>query len=201
MPLSWNQQVERLVRVIETKARTLTRPCFVAIDGRSGSGKSTLAGKLEQTLGCLVISGDDFFAGGETVSILSPQELAQACIDWKAQRRVLESLHRSAPTQYFPYDWDAFDGSRTSTPKHLDVRRIVVVEGVYSARPELGDLVDLRVLVEVPVAVRHQRLVEREGQIGAWEEQWHRAEDWYFRMAAPRGGFDIVLSETSPVPS
>lgn len=135
------------------------------------------------------------------VSPLSPEELAQICIDWRAQRVVLESLHQSESAQFFPYDWDAFDGSKRSEPTHIDVRKVVVFEGVYSARPELRDLVDLCVLIEISENERHQRLLKREGQIGEWEKQWHRAEDWYFTTAAPRSAFDIVLSETSPFPS
>ena len=96
---------------------------------------------------------------------------------------------------------DAFDGSKRFEPTHIGVRKIVVFEGVYSARPELRDLVDLRVLIEIPEKERHQRLLKREGQMGEWEKQWHRAEDWYFTTAAPRSAFDIVLSETAPFPS
>ena len=35
---------------------------------------------------------------------------------------------------------------------------VVIVDGVYSARPELADLVDVRVLLEVPADVRSRRL-------------------------------------------
>ena len=198
MSSSWNDQVERLTSRIAHDAGMVERPFIVSIDGRSGSGKSTLAAFVAQKLDCTVISGDDFFAGGETVSPLAPEELAQICIDWKSQRAVLESLYRNEPAQFFPYDWDAFDGSKRFEPTHIGVRKIVVFEGVYSARPELRDLVDLRVLIEIPEKERHQRLLKREGQMGEWEKQWHRAEDWYFTTAAPRSAFDIVLSETAP---
>jgi uridine kinase len=54
---------------------------------------------------------------------------------------------------------------------------IVILEGVYAARPELADLLDLRVMLAVPDEVRTARLMAREGTIGPWEQQWHDSED------------------------
>jgi uridine kinase len=68
-----------------------------------------------------------------------------------------------------------------------------VLEGAYSARPELHDLVDLRVLLVVSDATRRARLLAREGNIGRWETQWHEAEDWYFAHVAPTSSFDVVV--------
>ena len=39
---------------------------------------------------------------------------------------------------------------------------VIVLDGAYSARPELSDLIDLSVLVDVPVALRHEHLSTRE---------------------------------------
>ncbi|MGR3399571.1 MAG: hypothetical protein ACU0DH_00365 [Paracoccus sp. (in: a-proteobacteria)] len=39
-----------------------------------------------------------------------------------------------------------------------------------------------------------RQLLEREGEIGAWEKQWHLAEDWYFATLAPRRNFDAIAS-------
>jgi len=66
----------------------------------------------------------------------------------------------------------------------------VLLEGVYSARPELADLVDLRVLVCVPEELRIRQLVAREGGLSAWELQWHEAEDHYFASVVPPSWFD-----------
>jgi hypothetical protein len=64
---------------------------------------------------------------------------------------------------------------------------------VYSARPELADLLDLRMLLRVPDHVRMARLLGREHKLTAWERQWHEAEDWYFDSAVPPAGFDIIV--------
>lgn len=50
------------------KIRSLTagrkKPLLVALDGRSGVGKSTMAEAIAQEVRGIVITGDDFFAGG-----------------------------------------------------------------------------------------------------------------------------------------
>jgi uridine kinase len=71
----------------------------------------------------------------------------------------------------------------------------VLFEGVYTARPELSDLVDLRLLLSVSETTRIARLLEREGCISAWERQWHEAEEWYFTHLVPPHAFDVILSE------
>lgn len=70
---------------------------------------------------------------------------------------------------------------------------MIVLEGVYSARPELSDLLDLRVLLSIPDEMRLARLAAREGSIGPWERQWHEAEDVYFRDIMTLRSFDVVV--------
>lgn len=78
----------------------------------------------------------------------------------------------------------------------------MILEGEYSARPELSDLLDLRVLLHTPPHIRRRQLLEREGEDfrADWEARWSRAEDHYFGMTMPAGNFDVVLDLT-PLPS
>lgn len=168
-------------------------PLVAAIDGRSGSGKSTLAQRLADELNAAVIEGDDFYAGGTGLRGDSPAARAAACIDWRRQRHVLAALRSGRTACWWPFDWDAFDGRSCAQPTEVSPRPVIILEGVYSARPELADLVDLRVLVSVPDDVRMARLVAREGAIGPWERQWHEAEDHYFAAIMPDSRFDVVL--------
>ncbi len=174
------------------------RPRVVAIDGRSGSGKSTLAAALAQALRkrgltVEVIEGDDFFAGGVSVRPEPAAVLVDLCIDWRRQREVLERLRGGLEARWHRFDWEAFDGSLEAKARACEPAEIVVLEGVYSGRPELADLVDLKVLVSVADEVRQERLLAREGEIGPWERQWHEAEDVYFSEIAPDDDFDVVL--------
>lgn len=93
------------------------------------------------------------------------------------------------------FDWESFDGRLKIEPTIVEPRSAVLLEGVYSARPELSDLVDLRLLRQVGGPTRLARLLAREGSISAWERQWHEAEDWYFTHLAPPEAFDVILGD------
>ena len=149
---------------------------------------------MAKLLDAAILPGDDFFAGGTEILDDPPQRLAELCIDWREQREVLEALRSGQPIRYFPFDWEAFDGSRSPKDRIVETRPVILFEGVYSARPELRDLVDCFILVEVSEEQRMRQLLEREGEIGAWEKQWHLAEDWYFATLAPRRNFDAIAS-------
>ena len=72
---------------------------------------------------------------------------------------------------------------------------VVILDGAYSARPELADLFALRVLLDVPRPARRERLLQREGERyrAEWEARWGEAEDLYFETLLPPGSFDLVL--------
>ncbi len=189
--------VEDFTSIVEhiRRRRAAAGVVCVALDGRSGVGKSTLAGRSAEATGATLIDGDSFFAGGVDVRSDSPEQRAHDCIDWRRQRAVLEALRAGRPASYRAFDWDAFDGRLQDRPTQVEPARggVVLLEGVYSARPELADLLDLRMLLRVPGDVRMARLLAREQILTRWELQWHEAEDWYFAHAAPPAGFDIII--------
>lgn len=187
-----DELVDRIVEAVATKAP----PVLVAIDGRSGAGKSTLAAAVAAAMSAGVIDGDDFYAGGtaELWDTMTPAEKVAHCIDWRRQRPVLSALARGRTASWEPYDWDADDG-RLAEPVALRPHDVVILEGAYSARPELADLLDLTVLLEVPSHVRQERLRRREGEHYRvdWEARWASAEDDYFGTVMPPESFDVVL--------
>ncbi|WP_417581647.1 uridine kinase family protein [Pelagibacterium sp.] len=189
----WHDEVERVARHIRAIKTSAPRPLVAAVDGRSGVGKSSFSRELGSSHDAVIIDGDDFFAGGVFVRDDPAAALAETCIDWPAQRAVIEALLTEGRAQYFPFDWDRFDGSKSSELRIVAARPLIILEGVYSARPQLRDHIDLAVLIEVPPERRIAQLLKREGEIGPWEKQWHRAEDWYFAALMPREAFDIVI--------
>jgi uridine kinase len=183
-----------LRELIADRVPAFSRPLVVAFDGRSGAGKSTLAAALAGTLNACVIEGDDFYAGGTGLRGDGPEARACACIDWTRQRPVLEALRGGRAAGWRAFDWKAFDGRPCDSPTVRAPKPVVILEGVYSARPELTDLVDLKVFVEANDEVRMARLLAREGEISLWERQWHEAEEHYFARTILRADFDVVLS-------
>jgi uridine kinase len=176
------------------------RPLIVAIDGRSGAGKSTLAATLAAGPGAdievTVIEGDDFYAGGSAAfwDALSARGKVDHVIDWRRQRRVIGQLRTGREARWRPFDWQAFDG-RLAAAVAARPSPLVIVEGVYSGRPELADLVDLRVLLDTPADERHRRLEAREGpdHVDDWYHRWTEAEEWYFGTLVRPEVFDLVV--------
>ena len=190
------ERIEAVASAIAALGGTDATPRIVAIDGRSGSGKSTLARALAERLGALRIEGDDFYIGGIDLADVSDEHLARTCIDWQAQRRVLESLKQGRAASFYPFDWTAFDGSKRAEPVLLMPQPCILLDGVYSARPELRDLVDYTVLLEVDDATRQARVLQREGRISDWAQHWWRGERWYFDHQAHPEAFDCVLDNS-----
>ncbi len=87
--------------------------------------------------------------------------------DWQRLRvEALESLSRGAAARYRPFDWQAGHGI-ADTGVHPRPQGLVVVDGVYSSRPELAHLVSLAVLVEAHRDERLRRIGARGPQNGA----------------------------------
>lgn len=191
-------EAQRLAGLVRSCLVSGERPFVVAIDGRSGVGKSTLAAAVAGLLDdCSVIDGDDFYAGGAIAEWESrtAAEKASQVMDWPRQHALLAALRRGERAEWFGYDWEAFDGRLVTTPTTADPASVIILEGAYSCRPELTDVIDLRVLVEADVGVRRQRLRERDGD--QWHDQWFglwdEAEQHYFGGVVTRNGFDLVL--------
>lgn len=179
-------------------------PLVVGLDGRSGTGKSTLAARLADELGDVaVIDGDGFYAGGTAArwDRRTAEEKADQVIDRHRQRAVLEGLRDWGVATWHPFDWDADDWDRdpppfTDDPVTVEAAAVVVLEGAYSCRPELHDLLDVKVLLTLDDDVRRARLIEREGEDDEadWDARWAEAEAHYFGTVMPPTRFDLVVA-------
>jgi uridine kinase len=174
-------------------------PLLVALDGRSGAGKSTVAARLAGQVDGVVIEGDDFYAGGADAEWAARTAAAKVagCIDWRRLRtEALEPLLAGRPADYRPFDFATGTGLAAHTIRR-EPAPLILLDGVYSGRPELADLVDLAVLVELPDNLaRRRRLVAREGPLfmTAWHALWDEAEDYYFTHIRPPATFDLVVT-------
>lgn len=180
-------------------------PIVVAIDGASGSGKSTLASLVAAQLGAALVHSDDFISDAYILGITqdaawftrTPQDCVAEALDWPRLRgEVLGPLRAGRPAR-----WRPLVGVDGTVARYGDViaqepTAVVVFEGVTSTRSELTDLMDLAVLVEVPTAVQHGRLVERwgvrlpESPFG----KWGPVEGFYLARMRPASSFDLIVS-------
>lgn len=188
--------------VRERRDATRSGVLMVALDGRSGAGKSTLAAAIAEAVEAAVVHVDDFYRDMPDTDrlTLSPTQGVERYFDWERLRdEALAPLVREQPALFGCFDW--FAGCGLTAPTIVQPHDIVVVEGVYSARPEFDDLLDLRVLVEAPEEAREQRrqrrlrTVSRDDPQG-WDARWDAAERVYFDTIRPPDTFDLIVSGT-----
>jgi uridine kinase len=146
------------------------------------------------------VEGDDFYR--HTLPRLTVAEreamsdaaVVDAVIDWERLRaEALLPLRARESARFQPYDWDADDG-RLAPPKIIPPADVIIVEGVYTARPELADLVDVAVYLGVDHQVRARRYAER-GNDPDWQRFWERGEAHYFRAIRPAEDFHVRLDD------
>jgi molybdenum cofactor guanylyltransferase len=187
--------------VTERQAAAAGSPVVVVIDGPSCAGKSILATALALRSGAAaVVEGDDFYRHTLprlTVAqreAMSDAAVADAVIDWERLRaEALLPLQARRSATFQPYDWDADDG-RLAPPKIIPPADVIVVEGVYAARPELTDLIDVAVYLGIDPLLRARRYAERENDPD-WQRFWERGEAHYFRAVRPAASYDIHLDD------
>jgi len=182
-------------------------PLVVAIDGGSGCGKSTIANYIAQQLDAIVVPCDDFFGANITDEQWDSKtaiERAHDAINWKRIRsEVLIPLLAGQAAKWHAFDFEAgqlADGTykMSSEFKTLHPASIIILDGIYSARDELSNLVNLSILVDVPIAIRHARLAKREQAsfLKAWHSRWDEAEAWYLTEAKPPPSFDLLITNS-----
>lgn len=166
----------------------------IAIDGHSAAGKSTLADRLSCALDVALVRGDDFYSVMEerARARLSPREGVERYYDWMRMRdQALIPLLDGRPAVHRPYDWEA--NRLYSQTVTVEPAPLVVVEGLFVARPELMDLISLAVLVEADPEIRAIRQGARDDD-AIWVQRWDDAERYYFNIIRPPGTFDIRVT-------
>jgi uridine kinase len=193
-------EIGRVARAVAGRARDGF--ALVAIDGPGGSGKSTLAAVLAARLRAAgpvtVVAGDDFYRpmAFDARLRLSPQEGYQQYFDWQRLRdQVLVPLAAGRSADYQRYDWPS-GALAPDELHHIPRAGTVIVEGVYTARPELFCYYDLTVLVDTPRATCLRRIDERghDHGPGNWTERWRAADEYYLTSTRASTRLDLVVS-------
>jgi uridine kinase len=92
--------------------------------------------------------------------------------------------------RYQRYDWRT---DRLAEWIEIEPREIVLVEGVFSTRPELRPLLAVAIFIETPREERQRRMLARPQDSSAWMDRWMAAEDWYLEHVAPHRHADLVV--------
>jgi uridine kinase len=174
---------------------------ILAIDGHGAAGKSTIAEAVADATGAALVHTDDFFLAPPHPPAPPGRPGRPALADYYDWRRLrtqaLEPLRARLGAAFRRFDWErgsGLDGLVTVQPSNL-----ILVEGVYSAAPELDDLVDRSVFVDTPEQERLRRLRGRV-KPEEWDDQWLLAEHAYFWVIRPPSSFDLIVSGADPPP-
>ncbi|MFF3210833.1 uridine kinase [Streptomyces sp. NPDC002886] len=174
---------EALLRLPPTPRATK----LLAVDGAGGSGKTTLATATAARLGdAVVVHVDDFYRpmAEREREQLDAEQGYHRYFDWERLRdQVLIPLRDDRAARYQLYDWST---GRLGAWGEIGEGGVVIVEGVYSARPELAPYYDLTAYVDTPRDVCLRRVRARGENSEEWILRWRAAEDHYLRTTWPQ---------------
>jgi uridine kinase len=166
-----------------------------AIDGCGGAGKSTLAQRIRAALDVAVsiVAVDDFYrplTNDQRVA-LDPHHGYENYFDWQRMRNdAIIPLRAGKAARYQRYDWST---DRLAEWIEVAPASVVIVEGVYSSRPELRPLLDAAIFIDTPREERLRRMLSRGQDAGGWIQRWMAAEDWYLEHIEPMCHAHLVL--------
>ena len=159
-----NLLVDKLIGLVDDG---VTTPILL-IDGRAGSGKSTLADLVQRGYFKLgdslprVIHMDDLYQGWDGL---------EAGADY-LNRFVLGPLKRREGASWQEWNWS--NDERSGQWREFRGGTPLIIEGCGALNGISSESADLRVWLEVPEDVRHERWVAREGSdefFGRWAAQ------------------------------
>ncbi len=172
-----NKRQNFTATILQKVEAVTKRPYLIGIDGHSAAGKSTFASKLrEQLTDAPVIHMDDFYRvmDEKVRSTLDSEQGYYRYFDWeRLEQQVLLPLSTGDIADYQRYDWGKEELLETI---EVDPMGSVIVEGVYSTRPELRKYYDLCVWVETSESERSRRQMDRGENTSEWIERWAAAE-------------------------
>jgi uridine kinase len=161
------QVLTQIDDLIDAAAR---RPVVVGIDGQGGSGKSTLAAEwVARTRLGAIVEGDDFYR-----DMPEPERAAldaaggyERYFDWERLRAQVLTPARVGDDvlRYQRYDWGSEQLGRWVEMPMPDV---VVVEGIYTLRPQLLGLLDVKIYVWTGEDTRMDRQIARGENSSDW---------------------------------
>jgi uridine kinase len=165
-----------------------------AVDGNSGAGKSTLSELLGQVYDCNVLHMDHFFLPRELKTRERLLETGGNVDYVRFRREVAEKLAQNQAFSYRPYDCQA---GKPSDPIPVPVKRLNVVEGVYSLHPTLIDSYDLKVFLTIEPKTQQERILKRSGALlfKRFIDEWIPMENRYFENLQIARMCDLVIKQ------
>ena len=186
------EMMQKLCRQLTEIAAGKPGPAILAIDGRCASGKTTLGNRLAAEWNASLFHMDDFYLQPHQ---RTKERLAEPGGNVDRERfleEVLLPLREGKPVSYRRFDCGTF----TFEPARLiEPADIAIVEGSYSLHPQLRDLYDLRIFMDVEPDEQMRRILKRNGPEAAerFRTIWIPLEEAYFAGCKVRENADICI--------
>lgn len=179
----------------------------VAVDGPDGSGKTVFADELAAAVRAagrpvVRVSLDDFHnvrAVRYRQGRESPRGFWQDSYDYRRfQRDVLEPFAPGGTRLYRPVAHDlATDAVLHPEPRPAVPGSVLIVDGLFLHRSEIGEVWDLSVFLDVPFAVTATRMAARDGTHPdpghPTMRRYVEAQRIYYAACAPQQRADILI--------
>lgn len=187
-----NVNAHELLKIVFAVEKAGNRPTLIAIDGHSGAGKTTVSNWLkDEHENVQIVRTDDFYRvmPPDERKNLSAAEGYDRYYDWTRLRAdVLIPLCAGKHAVYRKYNWQANELGESAS---VGANGFIVVEGCYSARPELKDYYDAIVIVKAPEE-RRMKVQTQRGDDWGWVERWDAAERYYMEQISPESYATLV---------
>ncbi len=168
------------------------KPCaIVAADGMCASGKTTLASRLAEEFGFEIIHMDDFFLPYE---MRTEDRLSQTGGNIHYERFIEEVIIPLKENRDFEYrTFDCSSGTYGEKRK-IQQGKPVIIEGAYSLHPEIPDIYDLKIFLQISPDLQLERIKKRNGPqaLEVFKEKWIPFENRYFEAFGIRKKCDII---------
>ncbi len=176
--------IKKINRLVKQKDRII-----IGIDGPAAAGKSTLAYRLQEEFDAAVFHMDDYFL---TDNLRTTERLNTpgGNVDYERMHKEI-FLHLSE-------DKIIYNRYNCHT-KHFEeeeetLGNVIVIEGVYSLRPELKQYYDISVFIDISSEEQLSRLKTRNAcLVQRFEDEWLPMENKYFDVFNVKELADYLL--------